>query len=166
MINRLIEGSSWMLGSGPTILTVHIIIQTFRVSSEQDPHLIIFLREAQRDLPWACLIFHDVDLLPQNETNTYRCSKVTLCIEQLPFLLLSGTVIIQYTTSWYKLKWPCEVPTLFIYIQHPLLMASRMDKWGWKLPYANYFGGVATMTAEQFKQVRLLPHSKYFILIW
>ena len=39
-------------------------------------------------------------------------------------------------------------------IQHPLLMASRMDKWGWKLPYANYFGGVATMTAKQFKQVR------------
>ena len=32
-------------------------------------------------------------------------------------------------------------------------MASRMDKWGWKLPYASYFGGVGSMPAEQFEQV-------------
>ena len=32
-------------------------------------------------------------------------------------------------------------------------MASRMDKWGWELPYAGYFGGVATMSVKQFEQV-------------
>ena len=37
--------------------------------------------------------------------------------------------------------------------QHPLLMASRMDKWGWELPYTGYFGGVATMSVKQFEQV-------------
>jgi len=63
------------------------------------------------DFPWNCLIFHDVDLLPLNETNTYRCSK------------------------------------------NPVLMASRMDKWGWKLPYASYFGGVGSMPAAQFEKV-------------
>ena len=32
-------------------------------------------------------------------------------------------------------------------------MASRMDKWGWELPYAGYFGGVATLSVKQFEQV-------------
>ena len=41
-----------------------------------DPSLMVLWREAQMDFPWNCLIFHDVDLLPLNETNTYRCSKV------------------------------------------------------------------------------------------
>ena len=35
----------------------------------------IFLREAEMDFPWDCLIFHDVDLLPLNDTNPYSCSK-------------------------------------------------------------------------------------------
>ena len=58
------------------------------------------------DFPWACLIFHDVDLLPQNETNTYRCSKVTLCTEQLPFLI-----------NWVDTSWRDFVrfpPSLYI----------------------------------------------------
>ena len=38
--------------------------------------------------------------------------------------------------------------------QFPLLMASRMDKWGWQMPYASYFGGVGAMTTEQFEQVK------------
>ena len=36
---------------------------------------VIFLREAEMDFPWDCLIFHDVDLLPLNDTNPYSCSK-------------------------------------------------------------------------------------------
>ena len=37
-------------------------------------------------------------------------------------------------------------------------MASGMDKWGWELPYAGYFGGVATLSVKQFEQVlRLRP---------
>ena len=43
-----------------------------------DKNQKLLFREAQRDFPWNCLIFHDIDLLPQNETNTYRCSKVRL----------------------------------------------------------------------------------------
>ena len=39
---------------------------------------MFLLREAQMERRWDCLIFHDVDLLPLNETNTYSCSKVTL----------------------------------------------------------------------------------------
>ena len=38
-------------------------------------------------------------------------------------------------------------------VQYPLLMASRIDKWGWRLPYSDYFGGVGTISAKQFEQV-------------
>ena len=40
-----------------------------------------------------------------------------------------------------------------INVQYPLLMASRIDKWGWRLPYSDYFGGVGTISAKQFEQV-------------
>ena len=45
-------------------------------------------------------------------------------------------------------------------------MASRMDKWGWKLPYAGYFGGVGSMPAAQFEQVNESLTIKAHISFW
>ena len=46
-------------------------------------------------------------------------------------------------------------------------MASRMDKWGWELPYAGYFGGVATLSVKQFEQVlKLRPLGDNFLGQW
>ncbi|KAL0171518.1 hypothetical protein M9458_031829, partial [Cirrhinus mrigala] len=30
-------------------------------------------REAMRDEDWDCLFFHDVDLIPEDDRNTYVC---------------------------------------------------------------------------------------------
>jgi len=90
---------------------IYIVNQTDEFPFNRGMLLNAGFKEAQMENPWDCLIFHDVDLLPLNETNTYSCSK------------------------------------------DPLLMASRMDKWGWELPYAGYFGGVATLLVKQFEQV-------------
>ena len=32
--------------------------------------------EAMKVANWTCLIFHDVDLLPENDLNTYNCPRV------------------------------------------------------------------------------------------
>lgn len=32
-----------------------------------------FLEAIQDDLKWDCFIFHDVDMLPENENNIYQC---------------------------------------------------------------------------------------------
>ena len=31
--------------------------------------------EAMKVANWTCLIFHDVDLLPENDLNTYNCPR-------------------------------------------------------------------------------------------
>ena len=99
---------------------------------------VIFLREAEMDFPWDCLIFHDVDLLPLNDTNPYSCSKA----QYYHALRLLSSLAVNSI-----------IRTFLDFNQDPLLMASRQNKWKWKLPYANYFGGVATVSVEQYKQV-------------
>lgn len=31
--------------------------------------------EAKKEYDWDCFIFHDVDLLPENDINIYKCHK-------------------------------------------------------------------------------------------
>lgn len=37
--------------------------------------LNVGVREALRDEDWSCIFLHDVDLLPENDHNTYTCHK-------------------------------------------------------------------------------------------
>lgn len=37
--------------------------------------LNVGVREALRDEEWSCIFLHDVDLLPENDHNTYTCHK-------------------------------------------------------------------------------------------
>merc|ERR1719458_1357265 len=90
---------------------IYIVNQTDDHPFNRGMLINVGFREAEKDFPWSCVIFHDVDLLPQNETNTYRCSK------------------------------------------NPLMMASRIDKFSWKLPYEGLFGGVGMMTSKQYTQI-------------
>ena len=60
----------------PTIYYAQRDLSKKKTNLRYPPFKLLF-REAEKDFPWSCVIFHDVDLLPQNETNTYRCSKVT-----------------------------------------------------------------------------------------
>ena len=68
-------------------------------------------REALKDFPWDCFIFHDVDLLPEDDRNLYNCP------------------------------------------DNPRHMSVAVDKFKYKLPYKQIFGGVAAIRTNQFKKL-------------
>ncbi|XP_019718012.1 beta-1,4-galactosyltransferase 3-like isoform X1 [Hippocampus comes] len=50
------------------------------------------VREALRDATWSCIIFHDVDLLPEDDRNTYGChqdkpSHLSVAIDKFAYRL-------------------------------------------------------------------------------
>ena len=67
--------------------------------------------EALKDFPWDCFIFHDVDLLPEDDRNLYSCP------------------------------------------DNPRHMSVAVDKFKYKLPYKQIFGGVAAIRTDQFKRL-------------
>ena len=67
--------------------------------------------EALKDFPWDCFIFHDVDLLPEDDRNLYNCP------------------------------------------DNPRHMSVAVDKFKYKLPYKQIFGGVAAIRTDQFKKL-------------
>ncbi|XP_043578382.1 beta-1,4-N-acetylgalactosaminyltransferase bre-4-like [Bombus pyrosoma] len=67
--------------------------------------------EALKERPFDCFIFHDVDLLPEDDRNLYTCP------------------------------------------EQPRHMSVAVDKFKYRLPYADLFGGVSAMSCEQFHLV-------------
>lgn len=67
--------------------------------------------EALKERPFDCFIFHDVDLLPENDRNLYTCP------------------------------------------EQPRHMSVAVDKFNYRLPYADLFGGVSAVSREQFRLV-------------
>ncbi|XP_053311470.1 beta-1,4-galactosyltransferase 3-like [Spea bombifrons] len=80
--------------------------------------LNVGVREALRLDDWDCLIFHDVDLVPENDYNLYVCDGYS-----------------------------------------PKHLASAMDKFHYRLPYWEYFGGVSALTPEQYMRINGFPNS-------
>ncbi|XP_012278341.1 beta-1,4-N-acetylgalactosaminyltransferase bre-4 [Orussus abietinus] len=67
--------------------------------------------EALKERPFDCFIFHDVDLLPEDDRNLYTCP------------------------------------------EQPRHMSVAVDKFNYRLPYADLFGGVSAMSREHFRLV-------------
>ncbi|XP_033229170.1 beta-1,4-N-acetylgalactosaminyltransferase bre-4-like [Belonocnema kinseyi] len=67
--------------------------------------------EALKERTFDCFIFHDVDLLPEDDRNLYTCP------------------------------------------EQPRHMSVAVDKFKYRLPYADLFGGVSAMTREHFRLV-------------
>lgn len=67
--------------------------------------------EALKEKTFDCFIFHDVDLLPEDDRNLYTCP------------------------------------------EQPRHMSVAVDKFKYRLPYADLFGGVSAMSREHFKLV-------------
>ncbi|XP_030882399.1 beta-1,4-galactosyltransferase 5 [Leptonychotes weddellii] len=74
-------------------------------------------QEAMKDLDWDCLIFHDVDHIPESDRNYYGCG------------------------------------------QMPRHFATKLDKYMYLLPYAEFFGGVSGLTVEQFRKINGFPNA-------
>ncbi|KAM9805313.1 beta-1,4-galactosyltransferase 3 [Syngnathus typhle] len=74
-------------------------------------------REAMREEDWDCLFFHDVDLIPEDDRNTYVCDS------------------------------------------NPKHAAVAMDKFGYKLPYPMYFGGVSALSPLHYLKMNGFPNN-------
>ncbi|XP_063435509.1 beta-1,4-galactosyltransferase 1-like [Mytilus trossulus] len=94
---------------------------------EQDGHTkfnramlmnIGFVKALEHD-DYKCFVFHDVDLIPENDRNMYTCSK------------------------------------------YPRHLSVAIDIFNYSLPYKTIFGGVSSMTREQFQKVNGFPN-RYF----
>ena len=67
--------------------------------------------EAMKDFQWDCFIFHDVDLLPEDDRNLYNCP------------------------------------------EKPRHMSVAVDKFNYKLPYKEIFGGVVAISTNVFREL-------------
>nr|XP_012290092.1 beta-1,4-galactosyltransferase 2 [Aotus nancymaae] len=75
-----------------------------------------FLEALKEDATYDCFIFSDVDLVPMDDRNLYRCG------------------------------------------DQPRHFAIAMDKFGFRLPYAGYFGGVSGLSKAQFLRINGFPN--------
>ncbi|XP_015444470.1 beta-1,4-galactosyltransferase 2 isoform X2 [Pteropus alecto] len=75
-----------------------------------------FLEALKEDATYDCFIFSDVDLVPMDDRNLYRCG------------------------------------------DQPRHFAIAIDKFGFRLPYAGYFGGVSGLSKAQFLRINGFPN--------
>ncbi|XP_038849693.1 beta-1,4-galactosyltransferase 1-like [Salvelinus namaycush] len=73
--------------------------------------------EALKEYDYGCFVFSDVDLIPMDDRNTYKC------------------------------------------FSQPRHLSVSMDKFGFRLPYNQYFGGVSSMSKEQFLKINGFPNN-------
>ncbi|XP_077004066.1 beta-1,4-galactosyltransferase 1 [Tamandua tetradactyla] len=79
--------------------------------------LNIGFQEALKDYDYNCFVFSDVDLIPMDDHNTYRC------------------------------------------FSQPRHISVAMDKFGFRLPYVQYFGGVSALSKQQFLTINGFPNN-------
>ncbi|KAJ8339836.1 hypothetical protein SKAU_G00344690 [Synaphobranchus kaupii] len=73
--------------------------------------------EALKEYDYDCFVFSDVDLIPMDDRNTYKC------------------------------------------YSQPRHLSVSMDKFGFKLPYLQYFGGVSSLSKQQFLKINGFPNN-------
>ncbi|KAM9833716.1 beta-1,4-galactosyltransferase 1 [Syngnathus typhle] len=73
--------------------------------------------EAMKEYDYDCFVFSDVDLIPMDDRNIYKC------------------------------------------FSQPRHLSVSMDKFGFRLPYNQYFGGVSSMMKEQYLRINGFPNN-------
>ncbi|XP_014050808.1 beta-1,4-galactosyltransferase 1 isoform X2 [Salmo salar] len=73
--------------------------------------------EALKEYDYDCFVFSDVDIIPMDDRNTYKC------------------------------------------FSQPRHLSVSMDKYGFKLPYNQYFGGVSSLSKEQIMKINGFPNN-------
>ncbi|XP_070598286.1 beta-1,4-galactosyltransferase 1 [Erythrolamprus reginae] len=79
--------------------------------------LNIGFKEALKEYDYDCFVFSDVDLIPMDDRNIYKC------------------------------------------YDQPRHLSVSMDKFGFRLPYNQYFGGVSALSKEQFQKINGFPNN-------
>ncbi|XP_025602829.2 beta-1,4-N-acetylgalactosaminyltransferase bre-4 isoform X2 [Athalia rosae] len=91
--------------------TIFIVEQHGTVQFNRAMLMNVGYVEALKEYSFDCFIFHDVDLLPEDDRNLYTCP------------------------------------------EQPRHMSVAIDKFKYRLPYPDIFGGVSAMSREQFRLV-------------
>nr|XP_046181510.1 beta-1,4-galactosyltransferase 1-like isoform X2 [Oncorhynchus gorbuscha] len=73
--------------------------------------------EALKEYDYDCFVFSDVDIIPMDDRNIYKC------------------------------------------FSQPRHLSVSMDKFGFKLPYNQYFGGVSSLSKEQIMKINGFPNN-------
>ncbi|KAG7313824.1 hypothetical protein KOW79_022320 [Hemibagrus wyckioides] len=73
--------------------------------------------EALKEYDYNCFVFSDVDLIPVDDRNIYKC------------------------------------------YDQPRHLSVAMDKFGFRLPYNEYFGGVSSLSKEQYLKINGFPNN-------
>ncbi|XP_063776131.1 beta-1,4-galactosyltransferase 1 isoform X2 [Pseudophryne corroboree] len=73
--------------------------------------------EALKEYDYECFVFSDVDLIPMDDKNIYKC------------------------------------------YSQPRHLSVSMDKFGFRLPYTQYFGGVSALSKQQFERINGFPNN-------
>ena len=85
--------------------------------------LNVGFEEAMSDRNWTCAIFHDVDLLPEDDRNIYSCPEQP---RQPSFQYFDSICIFRH-------------------------MSVAVDKFKYRLPYKMLFGGASAIRSDQFR---------------
>ncbi|KPP75936.1 hypothetical protein Z043_104774 [Scleropages formosus] len=96
---------------------VYVINQDEEETFNRAKLLNIGYMEALKEYDYECFVFSDVDLIPMDDRNTYKC------------------------------------------YSQPRHLAVSMDKFGFKLPYVQYFGGVSALSKEQYLKINGFPNN-------
>ncbi|XP_076014424.1 beta-1,4-galactosyltransferase 1-like [Genypterus blacodes] len=115
--NRHEHLSHWLYYLHPILMRQQLDYGVFVINQDGDG---IFNRaklmnvgyvEAMKQYDYNCLLFSDVDLVPMNDRNFYRCFEM------------------------------------------PRHLAVAMDKFNFHLPYETYFGGVSSLSKDQYLKI-------------
>ncbi|RVE67531.1 hypothetical protein OJAV_G00104450 [Oryzias javanicus] len=96
---------------------VYVINQEGEVTFNRAKLLNVGYAEALKEYDYDCFVFSDVDLIPMDDRNTYKC------------------------------------------FSQPRHLSVSMDKFGFRLPYNQFFGGVSSLSKEQFLKINGFPNN-------
>ncbi|XP_006098844.2 beta-1,4-galactosyltransferase 1 [Myotis lucifugus] len=96
---------------------IYVINQAGESTFNRAKLLNIGFQEALKDYDYNCFVFSDVDLIPMDDRNTYRC------------------------------------------FSQPRHISVAMDKFGFSLPYVQFFGGVSALSKQQFLTINGFPNN-------
>ncbi|XP_078532642.1 beta-1,4-galactosyltransferase 1 [Lissotriton helveticus] len=96
---------------------VYVINQDGDATFNRAKLLNVGYAEALKEYDYDCFIFSDVDLIPMDDRNIYKC------------------------------------------YDQPRHLSVSMDKFGFRLPYNQFFGGVSALSKTQYQRINGLPNN-------
>ncbi|XP_042304859.1 beta-1,4-galactosyltransferase 1 isoform X2 [Sceloporus undulatus] len=96
---------------------IYVINQGGEETFNRAKLLNIGFTEALKEYDYDCFVFSDVDLIPMDDRNIYKC------------------------------------------YSQPRHLSVSMDKFNFRLPYNQYFGGVSALSKEQFQKINGFPNN-------